>query len=570
MVWLRDYRRQDLPGDIIAGLTVAIMLVPQSMAYALLAGLPPVMGLYSAIFPVMVYGLLGSTRILTFGPTAITSVMVLSAIGHVAEPGSADYIVLANTLTLTLGFVFLLIGVLRLGFIVNFLSRPTLSAYVNAAALIILFSQVTTVLGIHAPRTARPYELFFQPIVYANQIDVATVLLGLASIGVLVYFKRGLPRHLEHLPLSKSLIVSLSRLGPLVVVVLGILLVYGLQLHEQANIAIIGDIPAGLPVLQWVAFDFSRLDVVLPGALAIAFVGFMEGVSTAKSLFSRRRQRLESNRELMAMGAANVVGVFTGGFAGTTSISRSAVNYAAGANTGLSSVIAGGILMLVVMFLTPVFYFLPRVVLATIIIVSVVTLINVASLRAIWRYSHIETLPFFVTFVGVLLISIEVGILSGIATSTLIYLYRTARPRVVVLGRDGYTSLYRDVTRYTSAREIPRVLIMRPDESLYFINMQHLDKQIRNAIAEYSDSQHFILVGNAINDIDASSLVILSELIADLQDIDVQVSFAELKDAVYSKLRRVGVIDELQVRVYTTTHEAVEATGQLPDDLLPI
>ena len=423
-----------LPHDVVAGLTVATMLIPQSMAYALLAGLPPIVGLYAGILPVLVYGLLGSTRTLTFGPTAITSVMILGSITSLATPDTTEFFVQSLTLTLILGLVYLLMGLLRLGFVVNYLSRSVLEGYVNAAALIIAISQIQSLLGISIPRSPYPLETLVQVVLSFGDIHLLTLLLGIACIVVILFFSYRLEQLLSRFIFNQNLRLVIVRSGALVTVLLATFIVFVFRL-DNMGIAIIGDVPVGFPPISLGLFDFSHWQTLLPGALAIAFVGFMEGVSTAQSLTSQRRQTLNANQELIAMGSANIAGALSGGMASTTSISRSAVNHVAGARTGLSSVIAACIVGLIVAFFTPLFYFLPSTALAAIILTSVVKLFNLRSLRQLWVYSKLDTIPFFVTFLVTLFVSIPIGIASGIAFSLLTYLARTSRPEVEVLGR---------------------------------------------------------------------------------------------------------------------------------------
>lgn len=568
--WIRDYRKTDLPGDLVAGVTVATMLIPQSMAYALLAGLPPVVGLYTGILPVLIYGLFGSTRVLTLGPTAVTSVMILSSISQIAEPGTDQFYVYSLTLSLMLGAVYLLMGVLRLGFIVNFFSQSVLEGYVNAAALIIVISQIKSVFGIVIPRSAYPVESLLQTVFNIHQLHIPSFILSILCITVILFFNNGLGLILNRFDLNPILRLALTRSGLLVTVMISTLIVALMQLDMQ-GIVIIGDIPSGVPALTVGSYDFSEWQTLLTGAIAIAFVGFMESVSTAKSLISQRKQSLNANQELMAMGLANIGGALTGGLSSTTSISRSAVNHTAGANTGLSSVIAAIIVGLTVSFFTPIFFYLPNAVLAAIILTSVIKLFNIQSFRQLWKYSKLDTIPFFVTFMMTFFVSIPIGIISGIIASLLTYLARTIRPEIEHLGRMDYSEHYRDMVQYKQAQSIPTLMIIRIDESLYFANAQYLDQYLRNHLAESSDVEYLIIVGDAMNWLDASALQILEELVHDLERIGVTVYFSQLNLKVWGRIRKIGFMERVgQHRFFHRTHEAVKATGALLDDELPI
>lgn len=568
--WLRYYKRADLPGDLIAGLTIATMLIPQTMAYALLAGLPPIVGLYSGILPVLVYGLLTSSRVLTLGPTAITSVMILDSIGPLAEQGAAAYVTFSLTLALCLGVVFLLMGVLRLGFIVNLLSQPVLAGYVNAAALIIIFSQIQNITGISTERTSRGHELLLLPLQQFNELNLTTLAIGLTSLGLLAYFRGPLEAQLRWLKWPEMLVFIVTRSGPLIAIIITTLFVYSLQLNERAGVRIIGDIPSGFPPLGLGPFDFSEITMILPGAIAIAFVGFMEAISTAKSLTAKDRHPLDPNQELIAMGAANIAGAVSGGMAGTTSISRSAVNYAAGAKTGLSSVIAAVFVGLAVTFFTPLFFYLPQATLAAIIMIGVANLVDSRAVGRFSRYSKGEPIPFIVTFLGAFFLGIEAGIAAGIFFSGAVQLYRTSRPPIVRLERVWNTESYADAKRYDT-QPIKRVLIMRVDASLYFANAQYLDRFLNEAIATFDDTQYLILTCSAINTLDGSAIEILVDLTHDFEKRDVQVYFAEMKDRVRERVDRVNFSDRVgRPRFFATTHEAVLATGCLDDYEMPI
>jgi SulP family sulfate permease len=566
--WLFHYRANWLPGDTIAGLTVATMLIPQSMAYALLAGLPAEMGLYASILPVIIYGLLGSSRVLTFGPTAITSVLVLASIEQIAPQGTALYITYGLTLALVLGVVFILMAIFRLGFLANLLSQPVLMGYVHAAALIILFSQISNLLGLETEGRSRAYELLWENLRNLNSLNWITLIFSGVGLVILFYFKYILERHLRRFRLSPALLTSLTRTGPLAVVVWGIGGVYflGLQDHLQ----IVGKIPRGLPPLNFDRYEFSHLDTVLLGAIAIAFVGFMEALSTAQSLIPLREQTIKPNQELWAMGLANIGSALTSGIPVTTSISRSAVNHATGAHTGLSSLVAALVIIVVVSFLTPIFYYLPNAVLATIIVVSVLNLFDIRSVRQLWRYDRLETLAFAVTFGVVLTIGIAEGILTGVITTIGLHFWRSARPQIIELGRIEYSEYYRSVMAFETT-SIAGVIIIRIDESLYFANVRYLELQLREIIARQPEVYYVVLACGAVNRIDASAMQALNALIDEFNDASIQIYIAEMKEELLRRLKRVRFIETVgEERFFATIHTAVNTTGRLIDDQLPI
>ncbi len=566
--WMSRYKASDLPGDIIAGLTVAAMLVPQGMAYALLAGLPPEVGLYASMIPVMLYGLLGSTKTLTLGPTAITSVMVLGTLAPVTDD-PVVYLSLAMTLSLILGIILLLMGLLRLGFIVNILSQPVILGYVNAAALVITFSQLQNLLGISVPRTSAPLELLRQVVIRLDETNFTTLGLGIASLALLFFFRTPLNRILEKRGIRESLRFVITRSGPLLVIVLTLAAVTLFDLDTNNGVRVVGAVPTGFPPIQIERFDLSMWQTLLPGAIAIAFVGLMEAISTAKSL-TTRGDKLSANQELVAMGAANIGGALTGGFPVTTSISRSAVNFTAGAKTGLSSIIAGSLVAAVVLVLAPVFERLPGAALAAIILISVVNLIDFGPIVQIWRYSQLEALPFIVTFISVFFLNIAVSIMIGVAVAIALYLLRTIIPRVVELGRYNYSDRYQNIADEHSAT-VSGTLILRIDESLYFANSQYLDRQIRNALVDRPEVDTLILDCSSMNFIDPSSLQILTALKQDLDDAGVAFMMTELRNDIIGRMEYVGFFEQIgRDRFFDTTHEAVASTGRLPDAELPI
>ena len=498
--WLVHYRRQDLVGDLLGGVIVAIMLVPQGMAYAMLAGLPPKVGLYASIVPLIIYGLLGTSRTLAVGPVAIVSLLVASGVAPLAESGSAEYLQLALTLAFMVAIIQFIMGVVRAGFLVNFLSHPVVSGFTSAAAIVIGFSQLKHLIGVNIPRT----EYFYEQVLYAAEhlleSNVFTLIIGLGGIAILLYFQLGLSKHLEKIGLPESVIVPVSKSGPLVVVLLGTVSVVALNLFDWAGVKIVGAVPAGLPPITLPVFDFDVWQLLLPTALAISFVGFMESISVAKSLASKRRQKVDADQELVALGAANFGAAFTGGYPVTGGFSRSSVNFSAGANTGLASIITAGLVALTVIFLTPLFYYLPNAVLAAIIMVAVFGLIDVKTFRHVWKYSKADAASLIVTFVTVLAVGVETGILMGVAAALLLFLWRTSRPHMAEVGRIGNTETYRNVERH-EVETWPQTAAIRVDESLYFANTKYLEDVVLQMVADRPDLKNLVLIGIAVNDI---------------------------------------------------------------------
>jgi len=439
------YQRAALPGDLTAGVIVAIMLVPQGMAYAVLAGLPPQTGLYASIVPLFIYGLLGSSRVLAVGPVAIVSLMVGAGVAPLSGGDGTIHIQLALTLALLVGFIQIFMGLLRVGFVVNYLSYAVLVGFMAAAAIIIGFSQVKHLLGFAVPKTTYLYEEVLYTLMHLHEINVVSLAIGVGSIVLLCFFKQHLPGTLERLGLSVAQASVIAQSAPLVVVIFGTMLTWHLQLNLVAGLAIVGETPAGLPPLTLPTLAWDTWRLLFPTALAISAVGYMQSISAAKSLASRRHEKIDANQELLALGAANLGATVTGGFPVTSGFSRSVVNFAAGANSGLASIFTAGLMTLTVVWLTPLFFYLPKAILAAIILVAVTSLVDIAALKKIWHYSSGDTLALLITFVTVLAVGIEMGIVAGVVTSLLVLLWRTSRPHLAVVGRVEQSEQYRDV-----------------------------------------------------------------------------------------------------------------------------
>ncbi len=562
--WLAHYPREYFVGDMLAGFIVAVMLVPQGMAYALLAGLPPEVGLYASILPLIIYGLLGSSRTLAVGPVAIVSLLVATGIAPLAEAGSGAFLQLALTLALLVGLIQALMGLVRLGFLVNFLSHPVLAGFTSAAALVIGFSQLKHLLGIPMPRLEF-FELLRYAVLHLPETNWVTLALGGSSILILLFFKMGLGQQLRRWGLPAPWVLPITKSAPLVIVVLGTALVWGLQLDQRAGVAIVGDVPVGLPSFTLPTVDLAVWQQLLPTALVISFVGYMESIAVAKSLASKRRQKVSANQELVALGVANLGAMLTGGYPVTGGFSRSVVNYDAGANSGLASIITAVLIALTVIFLTPVFYFLPQAVLAAIVMVAVAGLVDVKTFRHVWQYNKADAASFGVTFVAVLAVGVENGILFGVAVAMLLFIWRTSQPHVAVVGRLGESEIYRNVLRH-QVQCWPEVVAVRIDESLYFANSKFLEDTVLGLIADQPEVDHLVLIGTAINFIDASALETLEGLLRQLKDAGVQLHLAAIKGPVLDRLRAIGFVEHLGDQfVHLTTHDAMLSIGVVAD-----
>lgn len=558
--WMRHYRRDDLPNDLVAGIVTAIMLIPQSMAYAQLAGLPPQIGLYASVVPLIIYALLGSSGQLSVGPVAITSLLVFSGVSVLAEPGSASYIQLVLLLALMVGAIKLLLGLFRMGFILNFISHPVLASFTTAAALIIAAGQLKHILGVTLPNVAF-HETLYQAAVSISVANPTTLTIGLLSIALLLFFRKGLRPILQKAglqPLTVTLIVSGA---PLVTVVAGSLVTWLLRLDENAGVAVVGAIPAGLSPLSWPAPNLSDMQALMPVAAAIVLVSVVESIAVAKALASKRRQAIDPDQELIALGAANLSAGLFSGYPVTGGFARSVVNFQAGAITGLASLITAGGIALILLFFTPLFYYLPQAVLAATVIVAVFGLVDLQEPRHIWAANRGDAITWGLTFAAVLLLGIEIGIFVGVGISLAIYLWRTSRPHIAIVGRIGESEVYRNILRY-DVTTWPEVVAVRVDESLYFANTRYLEAALLRIVAERPEVKHLVLIGSAINFIDSSALHSLESLLQELRDGGVQLHLAEIKGPVMDGLKRAHFVEKIGAQhIHLTTHSAMQALG---------
>ncbi|AFY92225.1 SulP family inorganic anion transporter [Chamaesiphon minutus] len=542
--WLLNYRSQFLVGDLTAGIIVTSLLIPQSMAYAQLAGLPPQVGLYASILPAILYPLIGTSRVLAVGPVAVDSLMVAAAIANFSPQNTSAYLALAVTLAFLVGAIEVMMGLLRLGFLVNFLSRSVTSGFISGAAVIIAFSQVKHLLGLKIPATESFSELVTLIIRNLSQTNWLTLALGIVSVGILVYFNSPLVKQLKQRGWSDRQILPLSKSAPLIVVILGTLLVWGLHLDDVAGIKVVGNIPAGLAPLTLPLFDRQTLQSLLPAAIGISLVGYLEGYAGGQALASKRREKIDPNQELLALGVANLGAAVTGGYPVTGGVSRSVVNSAAGANTGLASIVTGLLVAVTVLFLTPLFYFLPQACLAAVIITAVYQLIDVKTLRKMWAYDKTDAIAWLTTFGAVLALGVQMGIMLGAVIALALHLWRTSHPHIAIVGRLGDSEHFRNVLRH-DVRTSPEVLAVRVDASLYFANAKYLENFLTQAIADRSEIKSVLLVCSAINLIDASALEILESLIADLNSLGIKFYFAEVKGPVMDKLINIGFVADI-------------------------
>lgn len=552
--WGRRYDREALLGDGVAALIVTVMLIPQSLAYALLAGLPPEVGLYASVAPLLLYAVFGSSRVLAVGPVAVVSLMTAAAIGEHAAPGSAAYGQVAITLAFLSGVMLLVMGVLRLGFIANFLSHPVISGFITASGLLIAASQLKTLMGVKA-EGHNLVELLGALAREAPHTHVTTLVVGVAATAFLFWARKGLKPMLRGRGIGPRLADVLTKAGPVAAIAVTTGLAWALGWQQQ-GMQVVGAIPQGLPPLSLPSFDLALWRELAVPALLIGVVGFVESVSVGQTLAARRRERIEPDQELVALGACNLGAAFTGGFPVTGGFSRSVVNFDAGAQTPAAGVFTAAGILLATLLLTPALYFLPQATLAATIIVAVLSLVDFGILKRTWSYSKPDFAAVAATLLATLGIGVETGLLVGVGVSLALYLWRTSRPHIASVGLVSGTEHFRNVLRHP-VRVSPTLLGLRVDESLYFANARALEDCINDAVASQPALKHVVLQCSAINDIDASALESLEAIEHRLRDAGIALHLSEVKGPVMDRLQHTDFLRHLSGKVFLTHYRAV-------------
>jgi len=559
--WGARYDRATFVSDGIAALIVTLMLIPQSLAYALLAGLPPEVGLYASVAPLLLYAVFGTSRALAVGPAAVTSLMTAAAIGQHAAAGSPAYWMAAITLAFLSGAMLLAMGLLRLGFLANFLSHPVISGFITASALLITASQLKTLMGV----TADGHSLLELLWALAHQVPnthVLTLAVGIAATAFLFWVRKGLKPLLVRMGIAAKAADVITKAGPVVAIAVTTGLAWALGWQAQ-GMRIVGTIPQGLPPLTLPSWDLALWRELAVPALLISVVGFVESVSVAQTLAARRRQRIEPDQELVALGASNLSAAFTGGLPVTGGFSRSVVNFDAGAQTPAAGVYTAIGILLATLVLTPALYYLPQATLAATIIVAVLSLVDFGVLRRTWAYSKPDFVAVAATLGATLALGVETGLVVGVAVSLALYLFRTSRPHIATVGRVPGTEHFRNVLRH-DVQVDPEILSLRVDESLYFANARALEDKINDAVAEQPALRHVILQCSAINDIDASALESLEAIEHRLSAAGIALHLSEVKGPVMDRLQNTDFLGTLSGRVFLTHHQAVAALS--PED----
>jgi SulP family sulfate permease len=560
--WGRRYDRDTLVSDVVAAIIVTIMLIPQSLAYALLAGLPPEVGLYASVAPLLLYAVFGTSRVLAVGPVAVVSLMTAAAIGEHAVAGSPQYWAVAITLAFLSGVMLLIMGVLRLGFLANFLSHPVISGFISASGLLIAASQLKTLMGVKA-EGHNFIDLAQALISQLPHIHLLTLVVGVLATAFLFWVRKGLKPLLIRMGFNARLADVLAKAGPVAAIAVTALLAWVLDWKGQ-GLKVVGSVPQGLPPLTLPVWDPALWQSLAMPALLISVVGFVESVSVGQTLAAKRRQRIEPDQELVALGASNLSAAFTGGFPVTGGFARSVVNFDAGAQTPAAGVYTALGITLASLFLTPALYFLPQATLSATIIVAVLSLVDLGMLKRTWAYSRTDFIAVLTTLLATLAQGVEVGLVVGVAVSLLLFLYRTSRPHIAEVGLVPGTEHFRNILRHEVAVS-PQLVSLRVDESLYFANARALEDRINDLVAERPQLKHVVLQCSAINDVDASALESLEAVDHRLRDAGIVLHLSEVKGPVMDRLQATEFVARLSGKIYLSHYQAI---AQLSPEIL--
>ena len=558
LTWGRAYGRQDLNGDLIAAVIVTIMLIPQSLAYALLAGLPAQVGIYASILPLVAYAIFGTSRALAVGPVAVVSLMTASALAPLGLQSVADYTVAAALLALISGAMLLAMGLLRLGLIANFLSHPVIAGFITASGLLIAASQAKHVLGVSAHGHTLP-DILTALWQARGDINLITLMVGAGALGFLFWVRRSMSRILQSvLGLSASMAGTLTRIAPVLAVVGATVLAWALALPDM-GVAAVGEVPTGLPSLGLSGLNWSVIPLLLGPAALISIIGYVESVSVAQTLASKRQQRIEPDQELIALGASNIASGLSGGYPVTGGFARSVVNFDAGARTPAAGAFTAVGLLLAAMYLTPLLYFLPKATLAATIIVAVLSLVDLGILKRAWTYSRADFAAVFTTILLTLGAGVELGVAAGVILSLLLFVWKTSRPHVAEVGLVPGSQHFRNILRHKVITD-PSFVTLRIDESLYFANARRMEDMILARVHRNKEElKHVVLMCSAVNEIDLSALESLEAINRRLRDLHIQLHLSEVKGPVMDRLSTCHFLDDLTGRVFLSQYDAFNA-----------
>ena len=550
---LRGYNRESMLSDLIAGLVVTVMLIPQSLAYALLAGVPAEVGMYASILPLVAYAIFGTSRTLSVGPVAIASLMTAVALGKVAETGSSDYVSAAVLLAFLSGGFLIALGVLRLGFLANFLSHTVVSGFITASGILIALSQMKHIVGVKAQGDTF-FELLMSLLQHLPDVNYYALIVGVGVVCFLFWARRGAAGLMAQLGMDLNTAQLVAKAAP----VLGIIVtIAGAVIFDldAKGVALVGEVPAGLPGLHLPVFSLAMVELLIVPAMAISIIGYVESISVGKTLGAKRGQRVDGNQELVGLGAANLASSFSGGFPVTGGFSRSVVNFDAGASTQLAGILAAIGIALASLFLTPVLFYLPQATLAATIIVAVTGLIDVSIITKTWKLSKSDFYAVALTILGTLVFGVEAGVAAGVLVSLCLYLYRTSKPHIAEVGLIEGTEHFRNILRHKVSTR-PEILSLRVDENLFFANAGYLEEYIHSALENNSEVRHLVLMCSACNTIDYSALEVLEAINGHLRDLHIAFHLSEVKGPVMDHIKDTGFLEHLTGNVYLSQYQA--------------
>lgn len=541
--WIKNYPSKYLSKDITAGIVVGIMLIPQSMAYAMIAGLPPVYGLYASIVPTIVYALMGTSRQLAVGPVAMDSFLVGATVSLLAIPGTENYIHLAIVLAFLIGIIQLIFGFARLGFLINFLSKPVIVGFTSAAAIIISVNQIALMTGIPIGQNNQLHYVFYDLILNLKKFDIQIIIFASSSIAI-IYLLKNIHKKIP---------------AALVVVLVGTMLTYFFNLHEGA-IQVIGEIPQGVPTFAFPEFSLAEFKMLVPAALALALIGFMESITISKTIEEKNPENVSiPNKELVALGSSNLVGSLFSSYPVAGGFSRTAVNFQSGAKTQLSGIITAIVILLSVLFLTDALYFVPRVILGVIIFLAVITLIDFKAPLQWWRTDKKEFLMYAATLLATCFIGIQEGIIIGVLISIVLLIYKVSTPHMAVVGKIPGTNLYRNVERFADVETDKEVLIVRFDAGLFYGNADYFkDKLIEFSQAKGANLKAIIVDASGINSIDSTSIYMIRKLLIQFRRKKVKVLFSGLIGPVRDSFNQNRIYTELGEEFFFVNIEDAE------------
>ena len=551
--WGRHYSRDALQNDMMAAVIVTIMLIPQSLAYAMLAGLPPEAGLYASILPIILYAIFGTSRALAVGPVAVVSLMTAAAVGQVADQGTVGYAIAALTLAVMSGAILLAMGLLKLGFLANFLSHPVIAGFITASGILIAVSQLKHILGVSAHGHTLP-QIAGSLIAHLGDVNPITLVIGVISTAFLFWVRKGLKPLLIARGMRPKLAEIAQKAGPVAAVVVTTLAVWGLGLSER-GVSIVGAVPQSLPPLTLPSVNFDLLTALFVPALLISVIGFVESISVAQTLAAKKRQRIDPNQELIGLGAANLGAGFTGGYPVTGGFARSVVNYDARAETPAAGAYTAVGLAIAALALTPLIFFLPTATLAATIIVAVLSLVDFSILKTSWGYSKADFAAVVATILLTLGFGVETGVSAGVILSILLHLYKTSKPHVAEVGLVPGTQHFRNIHRHKVETD-PAILTIRIDESLYFPNARFLEDYVLDRVGKDGPIRHVVLMCSAVNVIDFSALEALEALNYRLKDMGITLHMSEVKGPVTDRLKKSHFLDDLSGRVFLSQYDA--------------